>query len=304
MKVVKRIEKLIEHPDAALRKVWRLLSPFIKDDRLYLSVMYYLAHGHKMNWVTPKTFNEKLNWLKLWSKGKGFERYVDKYAVREYVSHIIGEKYLIPCLGVWDSLKKIDFDNLPPKYVLKTTHDSGGVVIVERRPTEEQIQKLNNHLSKNYFWGGREYPYLNVPPRIVAEEYMVDESGWDLKDYKFFCFNGEPKILFLASERFKTKDGKAKFDYFDMNLKHLDVKSKGHLQNLNNLHPNIPNFSLMQDLARKLSEGFPFIRIDFYNINGHVYFGEMTFFHDDAVVPLKPKEWNLKFGQMIELPLL
>ena len=297
-----KIKKLFCHPDAALRKAWRMMSPLVSSDRLYLSVMYFLAHRQRMNWENPRTFNEKLNWLKLWSKNRGFEKYVDKYGVREYVASTIGIQYLIPILGVWDRMEEIDFSTLPDRYVLKTTHDSGGVVIVDGRPTDRQLRKLREHLSKNYFWIGREYPYQKVKPRIIAEQFMVDESGWDLKDYKFFCFDGEPKILFLASERFKEKDGKAKFDYFDMELHHLPVKSKGHEQNMENTHPEVPNFKLMTDLARKLSKGFPFIRIDFYNINGKVYFGEMTFFHDDATVPLQPREWNIKFGDMIQLP--
>lgn len=300
--MLNKVKKLFTQPDAALRKIWRFFSPFVKDDKTYLSVMYFLAHGEKMNWENPTKFNEKLNWLKLWSKDKDFDKYVDKYAVREYVKQKIGEEYLIPCLGVWEKIEDIDYKSLPEKYVLKTTHDSGGIAIVNGVPTSEQLQKLKKHLTKNYFWGGREYPYLNVHPRIIAEKFMVDESGCDLKDYKFFCFNGEPQIMYLASERFKSKGQKAKYDFFDMDLKHLPVRSKGHKQNPSCAYPVIHNFHKMVELAKILSEGFPFIRIDFYNINGKVYFGEMTFFHGDAVEPLEPKEWNLKFGEMINLP--
>ncbi len=297
------LSKIAKHPDNGLRRLWRNLSPYIPNDRFYLSVMYFLSHGSLMDWKNPKTFNQKLNWLKLWSKDKGFEKYVDKYEVRNHVREAIGDEYLIPLLGVWDSVDDIDFAKLPKDYVLKNTHDSGGVVIVkDGMITDEGLKKLKDHQKKNYFWNGREYPYLKAKPRIVAEQYMVDESGWDLKDYKFFCFDGKPEILFLASERFKTKGGKAKFDYFDMNLNHLPFHSKGHEQNLENLHPQVPNFELMKELAAKLSKGFPFIRVDFYNINGKVYFGELTFFHDDATVPLKPKKWNRILGDMIRLP--
>lgn len=297
------IKKLIKHPDAALLKVWRKVSRLIPGDRFYISGLYFISHRRRMPWKNPVTFNEKLNWLKLWSKDKDFGKYVDKYTVREHVATKIGENYLIPCLGVWDSVEDIDFDSLPDKYVLKTTHDSSGVVIVHNsRPDKEQIAKLKSHLKRDYFWNGREFPYHNLKPRIIAEKYMVDESGWDLKDYKIFCFNGEPEILFLASERFKSKNSKPKFDYFDMELNHLPISSKGHANNESNLKPIIPNFEKMKELAAALSAGFPFIRIDFYNINGDIYFGEMTFFHDDGVVPLHPAEWNKRLGDMITLP--
>lgn len=299
-----KIKKGLRHPNIALLKVWQAASQLIPNDKLYLSVSFFLSHLHPICWNAPHTFNEKMMWLKLWSKNRGFERYVDKYLVREYVSSIIGERYLIPMLGVWDRIEDIDFSTLPKDYVLKTTHDSGGVAIVRGgNLTDESRRLLEKHLRFNYFYRGREYPYKNATPRIIAEQLMVDESGWDLKDYKFFCFNGEPKILFIAAERFKTKGGKAKFDYFNMELIRLPFSSSGHESAFRpgEKHPPIPGLDEMKQLARKLSKGFPFIRIDFYNINGRVYFGEMTFFHDDGIVPLTPREWDRRLGDMINL---
>lgn len=302
---VSKIKKGLTHPNLAIRKIWQACSGLITNDKLYLSVIHRLSHGTKMDWEKPRTFNEKTQWLKLWSKDKGFEKYVDKYEIRKYVADTIGEEYLIPLLGVWDSYDDIDFSKLPKEYVLKTTHDSGGVVLVKGKVPENAREFLTKRLHKNYFYGDREYPYKNVKPRIIAEKLMVDESGWDLKDYKFFCFNGEPKILFLASERFKAKGGKAKFDYFDMDLRRMPFSSQGHTSAYQpgEQHAPIPGFEKMVELARKLSQGFPFIRVDFYDVNGQIYFGELTFFHDAGIVPFSPKEWDLKLGDMIKLPI-
>lgn len=300
----KKVKKGLKNPNLVLLKVWQKLSRYIHDDKLYLSVSFYLSHLKPMHWKNPKTFNEKLTWLKLWTKQNDFSNLVDKYEVRKFISETLGDEFLIPVLGVWDSVDEIDFSELPEKYVLKTTHDSGGVVVVKDGLTDEDKNFLRRHLESNYFLKGREYPYKNVKPRIIAEKFVTDESGWDLKDYKIFCFNGRPEILFLASERFKNKNEKAKFDYFDMNLTRLPIKSFGHGSTFKEgeKHPEIPNFEEMLGLARKISKGFPFVRIDFYNVSGKIYFGEVTFFHDDGLVPIYPKEWDLKLGEMIELP--
>ena len=299
-----KIYKAIYNPNLILRKVWQKSSRLIKNDKIYLSVNFFLSHKKKMHWDNPKTFNEKTTWLKLWSKNKGFEKYVDKYEVRKFIAEKIGEEYLVPIYGVWDSYDDIDFRSLPDKYVLKTTHDSGGVKIITGQPTESTRKFFTRHMASNYFLKGREYPYKKVAPRIMAEKFMVDESCGDLKDYKFFCFNGEPRILFLASERFKDKNKKAKFDYFDIDRKKLPFESFGHesLYKPGDVLPDIPEYDEMLRIAKILSTGFPFIRIDFYNINGKIYVGEMTFFHDDGVVPFSPKEWDYRLGEMITLP--
>ena len=303
MSIIKSLRKLFLQPDAALRKILRSCSPWIKRDKLYLSTMYFLSHGSILNWKNPKTFNEKQNWLKLWSKDKGFEKYVDKYDVRQYVKETIGEEYLIPSLGIWNTVDDINFNNMPSQYVLKTTHDSGGVVIVNnQKPTEEQISFLKTHLKTNYFLREREYPYKDVHGRIIAEKFLQDSHGGEVRDYKFFCFNGKPRLLFIASDRFKSADEKPKFDYFDMELNHLNMRSKGHKNNETLKHITIPNFEEMKELAARLSHGFPFVRIDFYNVNGKIYFGEITFFHDAGIVPMIPDNWNKLLGDWILLP--
>lgn len=302
----KKLHKAFKSPNLVLRKLIRLNSKLITNDRLYLSAIYRLSLGKRIHWDAPSTFNEKMQWLKLWSKDKGFERYVDKYEVRKYIAEKIGDEYLIPAYGVWERFEDIEFDSLPADYVLKTTHDSGGIVIVRNNTIPPTAKKfLNNRLKNNYFYREREYPYRNVKPRIIAEKYMTDESGTELKDYKFFCFNGKPEVLFIASNRFNAKGEKARFDYFNMDLKKLPFTSLGHLNAFTDgsQHSPIANFEKMKELAAILSEGFPFIRIDFYNINGKIYFGEMTFFQDAGIVPFSPEEWDLKLGNMIKLPI-
>lgn len=301
--MIKKILKGLKKPRVAASVLWQACSRWIVSDRLYLKVYYYLHTGERLHLDNPITFNEKTQWLKLHNTRPICTQMADKYAVRQLVSDSIGEDYLIPLLGVWDSFEEIDFGQLPQRFVLKTNHDSGSVVICkdkEKLNKEEARKKLTKSLRNNYFWAGREYPYKNIKPRIIAEAFMENEDEEGLSDYKFFCFGGKPEILFFASDRF-NKDGEStKFDYYDMELNHLPIRSRGHKNN--NLEiPMTEQFEEMKRLAAKLSTGFPFLRVDFYLINGKVYFGELTFHHDGGVVPFIPEEWNVKFGSMINI---
>lgn len=271
-------------------------------DELYLRCRYRAAFNKKLNLDSPKTFNEKLQWLKIYDHNPAYTNMVDKYEVRNYIAQTIGNRYLIPLLGKWNDINDINFDKLPNKFVLKCTHDSGGVVICTNKK-ELNIKKTKKFLEKklntNFFYRGREWPYKNVTPRVIAEQYMVDESGYELKDYKWFCFNGEPKIMFVATDR-ENNDVETKFDFFDMEFKHLPFL---------NGHPNSEKkiekpstFEEMKKLAADLSKNIPQVRIDFYDINGKVYFGEITFFHWSGMVPFEPEEWDYKLGNYIELP--
>lgn len=286
--------------------VWMWISETFHciNSETYLKVMYRLYTKKKLHLNNPKTFTEKLQWLKLYVNiTPECTLMADKYGVREYIKNRIGEEYLITSLGVWDKFDDIDFDKLPEKFVLKTTHDSGGVVLCLDKTNFNKTsakRKLENHLQYNYYWRGRERPYRDIKPRIVAEEYMVDESGKELKDYKFFCFDGKPEILFLASDRFNNEGKLPKFTYYDMELNLLSVKSYGHERNFT--PPIIPNWEEMKRLAAELSAGWPHLRVDFYNVNGKIYFGELTFHHDGGVVPFEPEEWDMKLGNMISLP--
>lgn len=286
------------------RKVLEPLSRLVPD-RLFLMLKFRYKMGQWL-WLSrknpPRTYNGKLQWLKLYDRQPIYTTMVDKSAAKEYVASIIGEEHIIKTLGVWERFDDIDFDALPDQFVLKTTHDSGGVVVCRDKATldrEAARQKLEASLRRDYYLGTREWPYKDVPHRILAEEYMVDESGYELKDYKWFCFNGEPRALFIATDR-SNPDEDTKFDFFDADFRHLPFT---------NGHPNASrpiakptSFEEMKTLARKLSQGMPHLRVDFYDINGKIYFGELTFYHWSGFVKFEPKEWDTTFGDWMRLP--
>ena len=287
-------------PEILKRILVKVLSPL--NDKPYLSLLYRFKLKKKMNWNDPQTFNEKLQWLKLYNRKPEYTKMVDKYEVKKYVADLIGEEYIIPTLGVWDRVEDIDFDTLPNQFVLKCTHDSGGLVICRDKSTldiPEAIKKLKRSLKRNFYWYGREWPYKNVKPRIIAEKYMEDDRDKELRDYKFFCFDGKVKLLFIATER-SNKNSETKFDFFDTEYNHLNIR---------NGHPNSDkpvekpqNFEKMKELSSVLSKGIPHVRVDFYEVNGKVKFGEMTFFHWSGLVPFEPEEWDHKIGSWIKLP--
>lgn len=272
------------------------------DDEQYLKIAFYARMHKKLDLNNPQTFSEKIQWLKLYDRKPEYTMMVDKYEAKKYVAGKIGEEYIIPTLGVWDSFDEIDFTSLPEQFVLKCTHDSGGLVICtdkSKLDIDGARKKINASMRHNYFWGMREWPYKNIKPRIIAEQYMVDESGYELKDYKLFCFDGLPKAMFIASDRSK-QDEETKFDFYDMEFKHLPFT---------NGHPNASreikrpvSFEKMKRLAGVLSQGIPHVRVDFYDINGKIYFGELTFAHWSGMVPFEPEEWDFKFGSWITLP--
>lgn len=270
-------------------------------DEKFIRKKWKSVYGTEIDLDNPKTFNEKLQWLKLHDRKPEYTTMVDKYLVKEYVANLIGNEHIIPTLGVWDSYDEIDFDSLPDKFVLKCTHDSGSVKIVKDKSKIDhtQLKKyFKRKLRCNYYYVAREWPYKNVKPRIIAEKYMEDLETKELSDYKFFCFNGEPKFLFVASER--QSDLETKFDFYDTDFTHLPFR---------NGHPNadVPpqkpcTFEKMIELANKLSIGISQVRIDFYEVNRHVLFGEYTFYHWGGFVPFEPEEWDERIGSMLELP--
>lgn len=271
-------------------------------DETYIKLAFRACMGYRLNLNNPKTYNEKLQWLKLFYHNSKAVSLVDKYEVKRIVSEIIGEDYLIPTYGVWNSFEEIDFSKLPEQFVLKCTHDSGGLVICKDKKMlniDSAREKLETSLKSNYFLLSREWPYKNVKPRIIAEKYMEDQTYHELRDYKFFCFDGEPKVLFVATDRM-NKTEETKFDFFDMDYNWLDFRN-GHPNA--SRHPQKPdNFEEMRIIAEKLSAGFPHMRVDLYDINGKVYFGELTFSHWGGLVPFEPNEWDYRLGKWIKLP--
>lgn len=271
-------------------------------DKKYLKLMFMYRMGKRLDLENPKTFNEKLQWLKLYDRKPEYTTMVDKYAAKKYVAERIGEQYIIPTLGVWERFDDIDFDKLPNQFVLKCTHDSGGLVICRDKSKfniSEARTKINKSLKSNYYYPGREWPYKNVKPQIIAETYMEDSKTFELRDYKFFCFDGKVKALFIASDR-QSSTEETKFDFFDENYVHIPVT---------NGHPNasvLPDkpicFDEMKRLASVLSKGIPHLRVDFYEVEGRVFFGELTFSHWSGFMPFSPEKWDNVFGSWISLP--
>lgn len=270
--------------------------------KLYVTMLFNSCMNYKLNLAKPETYNEKLQWLKVFYRNPEYTKMVDKVGAKEYAATIIGKDHIIPTLGVYNNANEIDFDALPNQFVLKCTHDSGVIIICKDKNNldkESAIKRLNKNLKRKYYCWSREWPYKDVVPRIIAEQYKEDESGFELKDYKFFCFDGEPKALFIASDRSNPCE-ETKFDFFDMEFNHLPF-TNGHPNSTKELKKP-KGFETMKQLAAKLSKGIPHVRVDFYDIKGHVYFGEMTFFHWSGLVGFEPIEWDYKFGSWLKLP--
>ncbi len=299
--ILRKIYRLIKYPNRGLARIFMVFSSFLKDEQ-YLKILFRLRVGYKLNLTHPKTYNEKLQWLKLNYQNKLLTKLVDKYEAKNYVKKLIGDKFIIPTINVWDSFDKINFNDLPNQFVLKTTHDQGGVVICDNKNTFKIAKAkkiINKHLKTNHFLLSREWPYKNVKPRIIAEKYMIDGENKELPDYKIFCFDGIPRALFIATER---QTGDVKFDFYDINFNYLDF-TQIHKQSNKTLEKP-KNFNQMIELSKILSKGLPHVRIDFYNINGKIYFGEFTFFHHGGLEPFHPSKWDKTFGDWIKLPNL
>ena len=298
MKKIKIIKKLIQKPKLILYILDRMNLIRIKDS-LYLKLSFEYNMNKKLNLENPETFNEKLNWLKLYNKKEEYTNLVDKYEVKKYIANTIGKQYVIPTLGIWEKFDDIDFDRLPNQFVLKCTHDSGSTIICkdknkfDKKTAKKKIEKA---LKKNFYYICREWPYKNVKPRIIAEKYMVDESRTELKDYKFFCFDGEPKLMFVATDRGVD----TRFNFYDMNFKQINLQQ--HYKNSNKEIDRPKNFDTMISIAKKLSENLPHIRVDLYDVNGHIYFGELTLYHFSGFEKFYPEEYDLILGKELKLP--
>ena len=265
-------------------------------DKTFIKWCYEYMMGEKLNLDNPKNFNEKIQWLKLYDRNELYTTLVDKYAVKGYLEKKIGEQYVIPLLGVWNSVKDIDFNNLPQKFVLKTTHDSGGIIIVkdkEKMNIKKIKSSLSKSLKKDYYRIWKEWQYKNVPRKIIAEEYM--ESKGDLMDYKFFCFNGKPKICLVCSNRSIG----LKETWYDDNWNKLDF-TEGGCQSEEYIEKPI-SFEKMKELANKIAENLCFVRVDFYEVDGKPYVGEITFHPKGGYEEFKPEKWNEIFGNMIDI---
>lgn len=272
-------------------------------DDVFLKKIYRASTGNILNLDTPKTFGEKLQWLKLYDRKPAYTMMVDKYEVRKYIAEKLGEEYLIPLLGVWDSPDEIEFDSLPNQFAMKCNHNSGLGMCICSDKSKLDIKKVKKDLRKglkqDYYITGREWPYKDVKRRIIAEKYINDGTGEDLRDYKFYCFSGVPMFCQVISDR-STKET---IDIFDMNWTLQEFTGFGNIYPHSEKEiPKPETFGEMKAAAEILSKDIPFSRIDLYEVQGKMYFGEITFFPASGLGTFAPYEWNRKLGDLICLP--
>ena len=272
----------------------------ILPDKIYLKLRFRIKMNRKLDLKNPESFSEKLQWLKLYDRNSDYIKMVDKYEAKKYVADIIGEEYIIPTLGIYDKFDDIDFDELPKQFVIKCTHDSGGIVVC-RDKDELDIKKAKKKIKKslkiNYFYQGREWPYKKLKPRIIIEPYMEDNKAKELIDYKMMCFNGNVQMLFTCTERFSS-DG-LKVTFFDLNWNKLPFERK-YKASKEKIEKPI-NFTKMVEFSKKISKSIPFVRIDWYEINGKLYFGEITFYPGSGLEKFYPEKWDYILGDYITL---
>ncbi|MBR8719422.1 hypothetical protein IX307_000596 [Bacteroides pyogenes] len=279
--------------------------------KVSIQIRFFYNYHRFVNFNHPRSFCEKLQWLKLYNKKTLYTTLVDKYLVKDYVANIIGHEYIIPTIAVWDDPSKIEWDLLPQQFVLKTNHSGGstGVVICKNKDTfdkEEAISKLWQSYNADSYSVSKEWPYKNVKRRIIAEMFMVpkdkeNDPNYDLSDYKFFCFNGEPKYCQVIRDR-HTKET---IDFYDMEWKHQEFVGLNPVAS-NGLNPvaRPKHFEEMKNICRKLAKDIPFVRVDLYVIDDKEYFGELTFYPASGIGVFTPNGWDNKLGDMIQLPNL
>lgn len=282
----------------------------ILDDETYLKIKWKLNMGNELNLVEPQTFNEKLQWLKIHDRKPCYSKLVDKYEAKVWAEKIIGEEYIVPNLGVWDTFDEIEFEKLPKQFVLKCTHDSGGLIICRDKNKLDisQARKVvERSYKRNFYWSGREWPYKNVKPRIIAEKFMSDgrteEMG--LTDFKFFCFNGKPEFIYI-SHGLENHD-LAGISFYDLKGNKLPFKRMDYKEIPGEQFPLPNNFDEMVNVAEKLAIEVqnPFVRVDLYEIEGNIYFSEITFFPCSGFIPFDPCSVDKELGKLIDLtPIL
>ena len=281
------------------RKICVCFGKYISD-KTYLKLLYETRIGKKLNIKNPITFDEKLQWLKLYDRKDEYTVWADKYEVRNYVAEKLGEQYLIPLLGVWNSADELKLDDLPEQFVLKCTHDSASVCICTNKKNFDwnaAMDKLQKSLNQNYYWHSREWPYKNITPRIIAEAYMTDESGTELKDYKIYTFGGEPYLIQVDFDRFHNHRRNlytTEWEYIDETIEYskdpnVKIAKPEHLEE-------------MLECSKKLAVGTISLRTDFYSINGKIYFGEITFYQEAGFAHFEHEEFAKKLGDQIKLP--
>ena len=296
-RVISKLKETITSPKNGIEIIVRNTFGRFISDVANIQLLALLRFGRKFNLENPRTFNEKLNWLKLYDRKPQYSLMADKYAVKEFVKNIIGEQYVVPCYGKWNCFDDIDFDKLPSSFVLKCTHDSSGVVICKNKENfdrDKARRTIERCLNKNNFWHSREWVYKNIEPVVLAEEYLDEGTGQELHDYKFWCFNGTPTYMYITNKGAVIKE-----NFYDMDFKPIDIN--------HGFERTVPeyskpeNFEKMKGLAAILSKDIPFVRIDFFSVKGKLYFGEFTFYDWGGLRPFAEDKWDIELGDLIHL---
>lgn len=296
-RLIKAFKKAIVRPAYVAEFImWKTAS--LWPDKLYISVLYRIKFKQMLNWKNPQTFNEKLNWIKLYHREHRFTTMADKYEVKKYVANIIGEEYIVPNYGVWDNYDNIPFDRLPKQFVMKMTHDSFGAIVCRDKYQFDHARAkiaVKSSVERNWYPFNREWVYKDIKPRIIIDKFLDDYSGHELRDYKFWCFDGEPKVMYLTNKASCVFE-----NFYDMDFKPLDIDHGFKRHNPEFDKPE--EFELMKQLARKLSKDIPFVRIDFFYVENKVYFGEYTFYDWGGMKPFRDLKWDIILGSWIKLP--
>ena len=283
------------------KKIYSIFSAacIIIPDRAYLSLMYPIRMHTRLNLNNPTTFNEKIQWLKLYYKDKDYARFVDKYTVRKFVAERIGENHLIPLVGVYDNVEDIEYEELPDEFVVKCTHDSGSVILCNsKQDLMKNTSKLKSALKRKYYLSSRDYSYKGIKPRIIIE-HRLKNNGRGLRDYKFYCFDGAPRYLYISEglENHST----AHISFYDIDMRVAPFRRSDYCPL--DYQPAKPRkYDEMIEIAKKLSEGFIFVRVDMYEVDGNIYFSEMTFAPCGGYMPFEPKTYDKILGSHIILP--
>lgn len=307
--MIRKLLRIIIDPDYRFKRNAMLGHYDSMPDDEYLTRLYRAKVGRPLNLNNPQTFNEKLQWLKIHDRKPIYTVMVDKLAAKDFVAERVGQKYLIRTLGVWNHFDEIDFSSLPNQFVLKCTHDSGGLVICRDKSNldiAEVRTKIETSMSRNYYYRYREWPYKDVQPRIIAEEYMEEDGASELSsepvlnDYKLQCFDGKFDNIFVAEGRFSERG--VRYHYFDRNWNYIPYCPYDDIviDDLKNLRPS--SYEEMISIAEELSKGLPELRVDLYEINGKVYFGEMTFYSQSGFDIDITYEADCILGSKLTLP--
>lgn len=294
-----RILKALTNPDLLITHICRHWPFYLVSDEFYLKHFFKAHQGYNLNLQNPETYNEKLQWLKLFDRKEIYTVLSDKYLVRNFVKEKIGSQYLIPLLGVWNDTKEINIDDLPEQFVLKCNHDSGSVAICKNKESfcaNKELKKLSKALRTNYYWKSRENNYFNIERKIIAEEYITDNGMSELTDYKLFCFNGKVCFTQIDTGRFSNHVR----NFYDKDWNFINV-SYGCKNDPDSIMPKPEFYDEMKRLAEILAEAILHVRVDFYYSNGHILFGELTFHHGGGVMRIEPKEYDYEWGRLLKI---